>query len=213
MLQSLIRVSLQFRGIVLSLAALVLVYGFYVASHASLDVFPNFVPPQMTIQTEAPGLSAEQVETLVTRPVESAMNGLVSDQRSPMELRSFADWKLRPRLLAVSGVAKCSVFGGDVRQWQVQVDPNRLRAHDLTVSDVLTAARFATGVHGAGFVENDAQRIVLQTEGQALTASQLGKAIVSSGTQVSCSGHDCGVGQRRTDPLRLLRRSVREREL
>ncbi len=249
MLQALVKFSLRFRGIVISLACLVLVYGIYVAAHAKLDVFPNFVPPQVTIQTEAPGLAPEQVETLVTRPVETAINGLgnleslrsesiqglsvitvmfkdgteilparqlvaeklaelsgtlpagvkapkmsalvsatmdllkiglVSDKLSPMELRTFADWTLKPRLLAVPGVAKCSAFGGEVRQWQVQVHPDLLVTHDLAISDVLNAARLASGVRGAGFIENEVQRVVMQTEGQSLTAAQLANVIVAT---------------------------------
>jgi CzcA family heavy metal efflux pump len=249
MLQALVGFSLRFRGVVISLACLVLVYGIYVAAHAKLDVFPNFVPPQVTIQTEAPGLAAEQVETLVTRPVEAAINGLgnldslrsesiqglsvitvmfkdgaeilparqlvaeklaeiagtlpagvkapkmsalvsatmdllkvglVSDRRSPMELRTFADWTLKPRLLAVPGVAKCSAFGGEVRQWQVRVNPDLLVAHDLAISDVLNAARLAGGVRGAGFIEDENQRVVIHAEGQSLTAPQLANTIVST---------------------------------
>ncbi len=249
MLQALVKISLRFRGIVISLACLVLVYGVYVAAHAKLDVFPDFVPPQVTIQTEAPGLAPEPVEALVTRPVEAAINGLgsleslrsesiqglsvitvmfkdgteilrarqlvaeklaelagtlpagvkapklsplvsatmdllkiglVSDQLSAMELRTFADWTLKPRLLAVPGVAKCSAFGGDVRQWQVQVHPDLLLAHDLALSDVLNAARLASGVRGAGFIENEVQRVVMQTEGQSLTAKQLANVIVAT---------------------------------
>src|SRR3989442_397405 len=76
MLKSLVSFSLRFRGVVVALAALLLGYGLYVASHAKLDVFPNFVQPQVVIQTEAPGLSPEQVEVLVTRPVETMVNGL-----------------------------------------------------------------------------------------------------------------------------------------
>src|SRR5207247_11279166 len=63
--------------------------------------------------------------------------GLVSDKLTPMELRTFADWTLKPRLLAVPGVAKCSVFGGEVRQLQIQILPARLVSYGLTISDVL----------------------------------------------------------------------------
>src|SRR3989442_8237005 len=76
MLQALVTFSLRFRGVVIALACLLLGYGFYVAKTAKLDVFPNFVQPQVVIQTEAPGLSPEQVEALVTRPVETMVNGL-----------------------------------------------------------------------------------------------------------------------------------------
>lgn len=248
MLSAIVHFSLRFRSVVLSLAALLLAYGIYVAMHAKLDVFPDFVPPQVTVQTEAPGLAPEQVETLVTRPVETAINGLgdqeslrsesiqglsivtvvfkegtnilharqllaeklgetagalpagvhapkmspltsatmdllkiglVSDTLTPMELRTFADWTLKPRLLAVPGVAKSSSFGGEVRQWQVQVHPEQLVAHNLTLNDVLAAARLASGVRGAGFIETANQRVVVQTEGQTLSAGALGGIVVA----------------------------------
>ena len=76
MLQSLVRFSLKYRGIVVALACVVLGYGLYVASNAKLDVFPSFVQPQVVIQTECPGLSPEQVELLVTLPIETTVNGL-----------------------------------------------------------------------------------------------------------------------------------------
>src|SRR3954468_7614043 len=213
MLQAIVQWSLRFRGVVLALASLVVVYGVWVSLRAKLDVFPDFVPPQVTVQTEAPGLAPEQVETLVTRPIENAINGLgnqdslrsetiqglsvvtlvfkagtdiqvarqmlgeklgeiatqlpsgvkppklsplvsstmdllkiglLSEKLSPMELRSFADWTIKPRLLAVPGVAKCSVFGGEVRQLQIQVHLEALLAAKITLTDVLNAARTAT---------------------------------------------------------------------
>ena len=76
MLRKLVELSLGARGVVITLALGFICYGLYVASHAKLDVFPEFVQPQATVQTEAPGLAPEQVETLVTRPVESALNGV-----------------------------------------------------------------------------------------------------------------------------------------
>src|SRR6267378_5945344 len=222
MLQALVNFSLRFRGVVIVLACLLIGYGIYVASNAKLDVFPNFVQPQVVIQTECPGLAPEQVELLVTLPIESTVNGLgdmeslrsesieglsiitavfkegtdvfrarqmlaetlaetagqlpatvkaprmtpltsstmdllkiglVTDKLTPMELRTFADWVLKPRLLAVPGVAKCSVFGGDVRQLQIRVMSERLVAYDLSFSDVVDAARASTGVMGAGFID------------------------------------------------------------
>src|ERR1041385_1724175 len=75
MLQAIVQFSLRYRGVVVALAALLVAYGIYVATHAKLDVFPDFVPPQVTVQTESPGLAPEQVEVLVTRVVESAING------------------------------------------------------------------------------------------------------------------------------------------
>src|SRR6185503_17707349 len=81
MLRSIVTLSLKLKGVVVALACILLGYGIYVASDAKLDVFPDFVQPQVVIQTESPGLAPEQVEELVTRPVEAAVNGL-GDQES-----------------------------------------------------------------------------------------------------------------------------------
>ena len=249
MLQALVKFSLKHRVVVVVLACLLLGYGLYVANNAKLDVFPNFVQPQVVIQTECPGLAPEQVELQVTLPIETMVNGLgdmeslrsesigglsiitavfkegsdvfrarqmlaeklaetagllpatvqtprmtpltsstmdllkiglVSDKLSPMDLRTFADWTLKPRLLSVPGVAKCSSFGGDVRQLQIRVRPERLLAHNLTLTDILAAARVSTGILGAGFIETPNQRITLQTEGQSVTADALGEVVVAS---------------------------------
>src|SRR5690349_3937925 len=76
MLKSVVNFSLRFRGVVLVLGGVLLVYGIFVARSARLDVFPNFVQPQVVIQTECPGLAPEEVELLVTVPLESTVNGL-----------------------------------------------------------------------------------------------------------------------------------------
>src|SRR6478609_819395 len=76
MLKQIVEHSLRYRGIVMVLSCVLVAYGIYVMKNAKLDVFPDFVPPEATVQTEAPGLSPEQVEQLVTRPVESALNGV-----------------------------------------------------------------------------------------------------------------------------------------
>ena len=248
MLKRLVEISLSSRGVVITLAVGFICYGLFVTTHAKLDVFPEFVQPQATVQTEAPGLAPEQVEALVTRPVENALNGagdldsirsesiqglsvvtavfkegtdihiarqmlaerlaqlggelpagvkspkmepltsstmdllkfgLTSEKISPMALRTFADWTVRPRLLSVPGVAAVKTYGGEVRQMQVQIRPDRLLAFGISVQDVSSAASAATGVRGAGFVETAAQRLVLQTEGQSLTAAQLGEVVVT----------------------------------
>ena len=247
MLTTLVEFSIRYRGVVIALACLVLAYGLNTAAHARLDVFPEFAPPQVVIQTEAVGLAAEQVEQLVTRPIEMTVNGvanletirsqstqglsvitavfrdgtdvyrarqmvserlvsvaallpqgvraptmspltsatsmmldigLTSRKRSLMELRTFADWTLRQRLLAVPGVAKVAVFGGEVRQLQIQIRPERLLAYGLSIDDVLTASRKATGVRGAGFVDTPNQRVVLRSEGQQITPEQLGRVVL-----------------------------------
>jgi CzcA family heavy metal efflux pump len=248
MLNWIVQFSLRFRGVVVALACVLTGYGIYTAAHAKLDVLPNFVPPEVEVETEAPGLSPEQVEILVTRPLENTINGLgnmaslrsesisglstiiavfhegtdifiarqmlnerlvetagqlpagvgrpvmspmtsatmdllkiglVSTNLSPMELRSLADWVVKPRMLSIPGVARCIIFGGEVRQFQIQVQPDRLMARGLSLSDVVSAARDATGVVGAGFVENANQRILLQAEGQTVTPDALGEVVVA----------------------------------
>ena len=75
MLSRLVEFSIRFRGVVIALACLAIAYGIYTINHAKFDVYPEFAPPQVTVQTEAPGLSSEDVEALVTRPVEFSLNG------------------------------------------------------------------------------------------------------------------------------------------
>ena len=248
MLSALVRFSLRFRGATIALAALAIFYGIYATITAKFDVFPDFATPQVTIQSEAPGLSPEQVEVLVTQPIENALNGapgiesirsesiqglaviilnfdarsdiyrdrqdiaerlatlagslpsgvrapamapltsstgdlltigLLSDHVTPMELRTIADWLIIPRISAVPGVAKGSVWGGEVRQIQVQIDPAKLIAHELSIEDVQAAAAKATGVRGAGFLDTKNQRIVIRSEGESLTASDVGRIVVA----------------------------------
>jgi CzcA family heavy metal efflux pump len=251
---ALITFAIRFRGVTLALAFTILGYGALSVVNASYDVFPEFAPPQVSIQTEAPGLTPEQVEVLVTQPIENAIHavpgiqalrsasvqglsiiavifangsdiyrnrqvvaeqltaalaelpagvkrpvlnpltsssstvlvlGLTSQTRSLMDIRTAADWTLAPRLLAVPGVAKAAVFGGEVRSIQVQVHPDQLIRYNLTMSDVLAAAKNATAVRGAGFIEGSNQRIALQTGGQAKTPEQAARTVVATSGEAS----------------------------
>src|SRR6059036_1653316 len=94
------------------------------------------------------GVKAPKMTPLTSSTMDLLKIGLVSQKLSPMELRTFADWTLKPRLLSVAGVAKCSSFGGEVRQLQIQISPERLTAFNLGLSDVLAAARLSSGVLG-----------------------------------------------------------------
>lgn len=244
---ALVAFSIRFRGIVLALSFALLGYGLFTVGEAKYGVFPEFAPPQVTIQTEAPGLSPEQVEISVTQPIETSINGLAgveslrsssiqglsvvtvtfqprsdiyrarqlvterlavvatrlpqgvqppsmtpltplagtvlvigltSDQRSLMDLRTVADWTVARRLLAVQGVAQVSTYGKDVRSLQVQVRPDDLIRFRVGLNDVLAAARKASGVRGAGFIDTANQRITLQTQGQSLTPDQLARTVL-----------------------------------
>lgn len=232
MLRSIVSLCVRRHGIVAVLTGMALFLGFWGARGAPLDVFPEFVPSQVDIQTEAPGFAPEQVEQLVTRPVESAVNGasgiatlrsesipglsvvtitfadgadvhvarqeiaeriselgsglpagvgtpklsplvsstmdllkigLLSDRMDAYQLRDIANWVLKPQLLAVPGVAHVIVFGGSVRQIQIQPDTDKLSSYGVTFSDVADAARGALQLRGAGFVDTDAQRVLLRS--------------------------------------------------
>lgn len=247
LLAAIVRASLRYRGVAVALAALLAAYGAFVFQQARYDVFPEFAPPQVAIQTEAPGLAPEQVELLVTQPVENAVNGvpgvtslrsqsiqglsvvtvtfdpatdilrdrqslserlsalagqlpvgvqapamsaltssvstslivaLTSKARSPMELRTLADWTVKPRLLAAPGVAKVSVFGGDTKELQIQVRRERLVKYGLSMSEVVDTARKALGIRGAGFIEDANQRVVLRAEAPAGHAAALAATVL-----------------------------------
>ena len=96
-----------------------------------------------------------------------------------MELRDRLQWNVRPRLLGVRGVSSVTIFGGEVRRFEVRVDPDNLAARGLTLADVLDATRQSTGVRGAGFIENDQQRVTVLAQGQATNPQILGETLVA----------------------------------
>jgi CzcA family heavy metal efflux pump len=248
MMRALVSLCVRQYGAVAALTVLAFVLGLWGVRNAPLDVFPEFVPSQVDIQTEAPGFAPEQVEELVTRQVENAVNGatglatlrsesipglsvvtitfadgvdlhiarqgiserlselgsalpfgvgepklsplvsstmdllkigLVSDKVDAFTLRDAADWIIKPRLLAVPGVAHVIVFGGDVRQIQIQPDPKRLASFGLTLADVADGARAALALRGAGFIDLDAQRVLLKSPVPKPDLGMVGQAVVA----------------------------------
>lgn len=229
-MDALIRWSIRHRSVVAALSVAWFVAGIFFALHAPLDVFPEFVPPQVTIQTEAPGFAPEHVEQIVTRPIEAAVNGapgiesirsesiyglsvilitfeenvdpvairqgiserlatlagelptgvaqptltpltsstmdvikfgLLSSAVDPYTLRDIADWTIHPHLLSLPGVARVTVYGGAIRQVQIQPDLDRLAGLGLTVNDVMEAGRSALALRGGGTIDTSSQRITL----------------------------------------------------
>lgn len=104
--------------------------------------------------------------------------GLSSDNKDLMALRSLADWTLVPRLLSVPGVADVNVFGGEIAQLQIQVDPVQLHRFNLALDDIIQAASQAGNIQGGGFIENENQRFTLQVTGQPVTPEKFAKIIV-----------------------------------
>ncbi|TCM37969.1 efflux RND transporter permease subunit [Novosphingobium sp. ST904] len=247
MLAGLVRFALVQRVLVLALGALLVVLGVRAGRDVPLDVFPEFAPPMVEIQTEAPGLSTEEVESLVTVPIETAVNGvpdlmtlrsksvlglssvqilfargtdvmrarqmvgeriaqvqprlpvaarqpvlmpplsstsramkigITSARLDQMKLSELVRWTIRPRLMAVPGVANVAVWGQRDRQLQVLVDPDRLRAAGVTLAEVRAAAGDAVLVGGGGFIDTPNQRLAVQQGGMVQDAAQLGQAIV-----------------------------------
>ena len=105
--------------------------------------------------------------------------GLTSKQRSLMDVRTLVDWAIRPHLMAVEGVADVNVFGGEVRQWQIQADPDKLLRHGLALEDLVEAARNASGVRSAGFIKTPNQHIFINIEGQPGSAEELSRALLA----------------------------------
>ena len=248
MLRALVGLCVRHHGAVAVLTLLALVLGSWRALQASLDVFPEFVPSQVDIQTEAPGFAPQQVEELVTRPIENAVNGsagiatlrsesipglsvititfadgidvhvarqgiaerlselgsglpagvatpklsplvsstmdllkvgLLSQTADAYALRDSAEWLVKPRLLAVPGVAHVIVFGGDVRQIQVLPDTRKLASFGLSFSDVADAAKAALPLRGAGFIDLAAQRVLLKSPTPEPDLASLSQAVVA----------------------------------
>lgn len=260
MMSSIVRFSIRFYGVIIGLAILIVLYGMYSLTRSNLDVFPEFSPTQIIIQTESPGLSAELVEKLVTQPIESSISGTVGvinlrsqsipglsivtvifDEKTNiyrnrqviaerlstlstklprgiipnitpltssastvlgfgvtsktlnlMELRTLVDWTITPHLLSIPGVADVNVFGGQVRQFQIQIDPDKLIRYQLNINDVVLAAQKATGVSGAGYIQNNNQRIIINTQGQATDVKTLAKATLFHKNGVTIQLGDIG---------------------
>lgn len=247
MLQTIVRWSLQNRPVVVVLSLMLLAGGIIASYRSRLDAFPEFAPPQVTVQTEASGLSAEEVEQLVTLPLEQSIVGIPglatirsrsiqglsaitvvfrdevdlflarqlvgqriaeiagllpataapprmgpmtkttgrlvvigfsSNSLSSIDLRDRIQWDVRPRILALPGVALTTLFGGDMRQYQVRVTPDKLLGRGLGINDVIDAGRSATAVRGGGFQDGENQRLVVRIEGQVKSIEQLAKTVI-----------------------------------
>ncbi len=274
MFDALIRFSLQNRLFVLVVAAVVLAWGGWSAARLPVDVFPDLNRPTVTLLTEAGGLSPEEVELLVTRPIETSMNGAPGVERvrsqsavglsvawvefdwdvdiyrarqqvaertaqvaeqlpegvvpvmgpvssimgeillvgvvSPEgtvpgpELRTLADWTLRPRLLAIPGISSVIAIGGGVEQLHVEVHPDRLAQRGLTLEDVREAAAGAQGSTTGGFLDRQSQEYVVRNLARTSDPAAIGDTVVATRDGVPLTLADVadvrrGVGTMRGD--------------
>lgn len=249
MLNKIIGFSLQNRILVLVASVLLLIGGTYTAMHTEVDVFPDLNAPTVVIMTEANGMAAEEVEQLVTFPVETAVNGatgvrrvrssstngfsvvwvefdwdtdiylarqivseklavvseslpgnvgkptlgpqssilgemlivgLTADSTSMLDLRTIADWTIRPRLLSTGGVAQVAVLGGDIKEYQVQLDPERMRHYGVTLSEVMNVTREMNLNANGGVLYEYGNEYIVRGVLSTDKADQIAKAVVRS---------------------------------
>ena len=260
MLNKIIHFSLHNRIVVLIAAMLLLIGGTYTAIHTEVDVFPDLTAPTVVVMTEAGGLAAEEVEQLVTFPIETAVNGathvrrvrsssthsfsvvwvefdwdtdiylarqivseklaivseslpagvgkptlgpqssilgemlivgLTADSTSMLDLRTLADWTIRPRLLSTGGVAQVAVLGGDIKEYQIQLDPERMRHYGVTLADVLGATRGMNLNANGGVLYEYGNEYIVRGLLSTTQAQELGRAVVKV---------DKGLGSETTSP-------------
>ena len=251
MLNRIIHFSLHNRMLVLVASMLLLVGGTYTALHTEVDVFPDLTAPTVVIMTEANGMATEEVEQLVTFPIETAVNGatgvrrvrssstngfsvvwvefdwdmdvylarqivseklsivseslppnvgrptlgpqssilgemlivgLTADSTSMIDLRTLADWTIRPRLLSTGGVAQVAVLGGDIKEYQIQLDPERMRHYGVSLSEVLAATRGMNINANGGVLYEYGNEYIVRGLLSTTDANEMGRSVVRAGT-------------------------------
>jgi len=256
MFDKLIKLSLENRLIVLAAALLLLITGVLVAIRLPVDVFPDLTAPTVTVITEAHGMAAEEVETLVTFPIETAVNGATGVRRvrsssaagiaivwvefdwgtdifiarqivneklqiaaaslpagidrpilapissimgeimligvsldsiatsnghalNAMDLRSIADWTIRRRLLSVPGVSQVVPIGGEVKQYQILVSPEKLTAYDISLNEVLHAAEQSNTNSSGGAYMDAGQEYLIRGIGRVQNLEDIATSVVA----------------------------------
>jgi CzcA family heavy metal efflux pump len=248
MLKRIISFSINYRFVVITLALVLMLLGSYEISKLPVDVLPDLNRPQITIMTESPGLAPEEVETIVTFPIETAVNGstgvtrvrsvsgvglsivfvefdwgtniylarqlmaeklntvreslppgtepqmgpissimgeimligMTSKTVAPVELRTIADWTVRPRLLSIPGVSNVIPIGGGRLQYQVQVDPVKLRTYNLTLKEIEEAVAGANQNTTGGFLEKQSEEYLVRNIGRVKDFSEFASAVVTT---------------------------------
>ena len=249
MLNKIIQYSLRNRLVVLCASILLLIAGTYTAMHTEVDVFPDLNAPTVVIMTEANGMASEEVEQLVTFPVETAVNGatgvrrvrssstngfsvvwvefdwgtdiylarqivseklavvseslpvnvgkptlgpqssilgemmivgLTADSTSMLDLRTIADWTIRPRLLSTGGVAQVAVLGGDIKEYQIQLDPERMRHYNVSMDEVMTVTQDMNLNANGGVLYEFGNEYIVRGVLSTTKIEQLGKAVVKN---------------------------------
>ena len=247
MLDKIIRFSLQNRLFILIAAVLLMVGGIYTTANMDVDVFPDLNAPTVVVMTEATGMAPEEVERLVTFPVETAVNGasnvrrvrsssttgfsvvwvefdwgtdiyrdrqivseklaevgeslppscgkptlgpqssilgevliigLTSDTTSMQDLRTLADWTIRPRLLSLGGVAQVTVLGGDIKEYQILLSPEKMRHYGVSLQEVMSAAEDMNRNSSGGVLYEYGNEYIIRGLLSTDNVENLGRAVV-----------------------------------
>lgn len=249
MLNRIIQYALQNRLVVLALGCLLIIAGGITASRMEVDVFPDLTAPTVVVLTEAHGMAPEEVERLVTFPVETAVNGasdvrrvrssssagisivwvefdwgtdiyrarqvvsekltiigntlplgvnapvmapqssimgeimlisLTARTTSTMSLRTIADWNIRPRLLSIGGVSQVVVIGGEYKQYQILASPQKMAYYEISLDELLTAAREANSNAAGGFMNEYSNEYILRGIGRTSDLGDLGRSVIKT---------------------------------
>lgn len=253
MISKLIKLSIENKLIVVIIGTLLFVYGLFVTKNIPLEVLPEFAPPQIIIQTHAPGFAAEEVEAQVTIPLESSLNGtqgvqvvrsssieglsfitvifnwntnvynarqlvlervqavtntfsesikqpvlspitspignvlifaLTSKVTSLMDLRTYADWEIKNKLLSIPGITKVLVYGGDIKQYQVLVNPNKLKQYNISLNEVVNAVEDSNLIIGGGYLVEKDKEFLIRGLGRISSIEELKNSVIKERNNV-----------------------------
>lgn len=248
MLDAIIRGSIKHRLFVLIGSLALLIAGVYVVINMPVDVFPDLTAPTVSVLTEAHGMAPEEVEQLVTLPIETATNGATgvrrvrsatskgfsivwvefewgtdifkarqivneklqlvasrlpeevpppvmapissimgevmlvsveSDRHSELEVRTAADWQIRRRLLAIPGVAQVVPIGGGLKQYQIRVNPDKLKAYNITLDQVVQATKVSNKNFSGGFFQQYSKQYTVRGIGRAHSLDDLRQSVIT----------------------------------
>jgi len=247
MLNKIIDYSLKNRLMILVGSVLLLIGGTYITTRMDVDIFPELTAPTVVVMTEAHGMAPEEVEQLVTFPIETAVNGatdirrvrssssmgfsivwvefdwdtdiynarqtvterlvragddlprgvgepviapqssllgevmivgLTSDHKSPMELRTMAEWNIRPRLLSVGGVAQVTIIGGDFKEYQILVHPERLKHYQVSFQELISSVKGMNINSPGGFIHEYGNRYIIRGLGRSNKTEEIGNSVI-----------------------------------
>ena len=249
MLNRIIQFSLSNRVIILILSGLLVLSGLFVLTRTEVDIFPDLNAPTVVVMTEAPGYAPEEVEQLVTFPIETSVNGatgvrrvrsssstgfsivwvefdwgmdiyqarqivserlvnlsetfppgvnsptlgpqssilgeimiigLTADSTSMSDVRSIADRVIRPRMLSIGGVSQVSVIGGDIKEYQIQIFPEKMRYYNVTLDEVMASVKLLNNNASGGVLYEYGNEYLIKGDITTTSTEEIGKSVVRS---------------------------------